>query len=183
MKKLLLPLFFIICIFLGFLFHAYLAERLIILYTFNPKNIDSVHNNDESFKQQETILSFYKSGKWHQEKSSIIWSHILSENIKSITNEWLLLLEDEKIIENDIQVTSIVISPAKELFLSLNKNWFPDQASTFYKFMILQGFLKTLKDNKIEIQSVRFLIHHQPFEDDHINLAISWPITGYNQTT
>ena len=76
----------------------------------------------------------------------------------------------------------MVISSNKELFLSFNKDLFDKQYATFEKLMIIESLLKTMRDNKIAIQSVRFLVHHQIMTDDHLNFIISWPILGYLKT-
>jgi len=169
----------LICSFvIGLLFHAYQQEWFVLLVS-HKNNYEQTITTDHTFQQKKIILSFWKNNKWHKESTHIIWSSEHTQNIKSITNNWFILLEDEKIIENDMQALSAVISGSKELLLSLNKNPFNQQDSTFVKLMIIQGLLKTFKENKLPIQSVRFLIHHQIFNDDHLNFSVSWPITGY----
>ena len=88
-------------------------------------------------------------------------------------------MEDEKIIDTDIQLLSAIITENKELFLSFNKDLFDKQSATLYKMMIIESLLKTLRENHISVQSVRFLVHHQTMIDDHINFNISWPMNGY----
>lgn len=172
-----------LCFFIGLTFHAYQKEWIILLL---PHQTDDFQNKEEtkntSFSQKNIMLFFWKHEEWQKEKISIIWSPDLAINIKTITNNWITLLEDEKIIDTDIQVLSTVITQNKELFLSFNKNLFNEQSSTFYKLMITHSLLKTMHENKVPIKSVRFLIHHQIMTDDHLDFLISWPITGYITT-
>ena len=167
-----------ICFLAGLAFHAYQKEWIIIVPPYavadhQPEVIDhdAQHRNVEIF--------FFKHVQWHKEMVNIIWSSDTAQNVKTVTNNWLTLLEDEKIIEKDIQVVSAVITSSKELFLSFNKDPFNKQDATYTKLMIVQGLFKTIHENKIPVQSVRFLIHHQTLIDDHLNFAISWPISGF----
>lgn len=169
-----------LCFFIGLVFHAYQKEWIILLLPQQTADFDNKEEiKDKSFSQKNIILFFWKHEQWQKEQISMIWSPDLGINIKTITNNWIILLEDEKIIDTDIQVLSAVLTPNKELFLSFNKNLFHDQSSTFNKLMITHSLLKTIHENKIPINSIRFLIHHQIMVDDHLNFLESWPITGY----
>lgn len=170
------------CIISGLAFHAYQKEWIIFL--FPHQNMHGEEINDittPSYSQQKIILFFWKQDRWHQEYNHVIWSSNIERNIQTITHNWLILMEDEKLIETDIQLISTVVTAHKELFLSFNKNLCENQESTYKKLMIMHGLLKTLHENKVAIQSIRFLVHHQSMTDDHLNFTISWPITGYVQ--
>lgn len=162
----------------GVILYAYQKEWIIIV----PPYQTAVYQPEDTHEQLEhrTIsLFFFKHNQWSKEDITIIWSSDASYNVKTISNNWFMLLEDEKIIDKDIQVVSAIISPAKELFISLSKEPFNKQDATYIKLMIVQGLLKTLYENKVPVQSVRFLIHHQPLVDDHLNFSISWPLSGF----
>ena len=168
------------CCIIGFLFHAYQKEWIILLLPHQTADIQTqAQAADAKFTQKKIVLFFWKHDQWHKEHNSVIWSSDIEHNIKTITSNWLTLLEDEKIIDTDIQLLSAVIASNKELFLSFNKNLYNAQNSTHAKLMIIHGLLKTMHENKIPVQSVRFLVHHQILIDDHLNFAIPWPITGY----
>ena len=168
---------------IGLLFHAYQKEWIILLLPHQTTSYqDKILDAGPHFKQHTITLFYFKNITWHKENSLIIWSSDMALNIKSITNNWLTLLEDEKLIDTDIQLLSAVIAQNKELFLSFNKDLFKPQDSTYGKLMIIHGLLKTIHENKIPIQSIRFLVHHQTLIDDHLNFLISWPITGYMQS-
>lgn len=180
MKMISTTIIIIACFAIGLLFHAYQKEWLILLLPHQSAEIDNTFKQiNTNFSQKKVILFFWKHEKWQKEHITIIWSNDIAYNIKIITNNWLMLLEDEKLIDTDIQLLSAVITPNKELFLSFNKNLYHPQDSTYKKIMIIHGLLKTISENKIPVQSVRFLIHHQIMVDDHLNFLIPWPINGY----
>lgn len=169
----------IVCFIVGLLFHAYQKEWIILLLPHKTIDYQTQNSNETSFTQKNIMLFFWKNEKWQKEQNSIIWSYDMTHNIKTIINNWLILLEDEKIIDSDIQIISAMITAQKELFLSLNKDLFKSQDATHAKLMIVHSLLKTIHENKIPIQSVRLLVHHQILMDDHLNFSISWPVTGY----
>ena len=171
------------CFLIGLLFHAYQKEWIILVLPHQTADIQThtQKSDTNNFTQQKIALCFYKHEQWHKEHNIVIWSSDAAINAKTITNNWLTLVEDEKLIDTDLQLLSAVISANKELFLSFNKDLFNAQDATYAKLMIIHGLLKTLHENKLPIQSVRFLVHHQILMDDHLNFSIPWPITGYLQ--
>ncbi len=180
MNKLFYSLLLILSMTIGLLFHAYQKEWIILLLPFQTSDQAILSLPDHNHYEPKKIpLYFFKHEKWHFEETSIIWSSQITENITAITNNWLMLMEDEKIIDTDIQLLSAIITENKELFLSFNKDLFDKQSATLYKMMIIESLLKTLRENHISVQSVRFLVHHQTMIDDHINFNISWPMNGY----
>ena len=178
MKRLTIITLIFISFTLGIILYGYQKEWIIII----PPYATAIHKSeseDQKLQHQKVSIFFFKHNQWHTEEINSIWSCDAAQNVKTITNNWLMLLEDEKIIDKDVQVVSSIISGSKELFLSLNKDPFMKQDSTYTKLMIVEGLLKTIHTNKIPVQSVRFLIHHQQLIDDHLNFSISWPVTGY----
>lgn len=172
----------LVCFIVGFLFHAYQKEWVILLLPYQTADIETqIQAPDATYSQKKIVLFCWKHEQWHKEQSSVIWSSDVAYNVKTITNNWLMMLEDEKLIDTDIQLLSAVITSNKELFLSFNKDLCNLQSSTYAKLMMIHGFLKTIRENKIPVQSVRFLVHHQILIDDHLNFSVPWPITGYLQ--
>ena len=45
--------------------------------------------------------------------------------------------------------------------------------------MIIEGIFKTIRENKIQLQAIQFLVKHKPLYDHRLNLELAWPITGY----
>lgn len=163
----------------GIIFFAYQQQWIVILMPFSSETLDT--NCSITVQHKKISLYFWKHEKWQKEHSSMIWSSNESNNIKILTNQWFNLMEDEEILDNDIQVMSVIISQNHEAFLSLNKYPFNQSHATYTKLMIIEGLLKSLKINNIKIQSIRFLVHHQPLKDDHLNFNFSWPLSGFLQ--
>lgn len=163
---------------LGIILFAYHKEWIIIAPPYAIATVN-IQNDDQNLDHHKVQLYFFKHKQWHTEEISSIWSHDAALNAKTIINNWFILLEDEKIIDKDIQVISSIISSSKELYLSFNKEPFNKQDSIYTKLMLIEGLLTTLRENKIPVQSVHFLVHHQALIDDHFNFSISWPLSGY----
>lgn len=169
-----------ICITAGLAFHAYQKEWVILLLPHQAaeNSIESLQPQT-ACSQKKITLYFYKHDTWHHEQTTVLWSDNVANNVKIVTNNWLTLLEEEKLLSNDVQVISAVLTSNKEMLLSLNKDLFSNQDATYQKLMLIESLLKTIRTNKIAIQSIRFLVHHQVMLDDHLNFSIPWPITGY----
>jgi hypothetical protein len=181
MKSVFAIIIMLICLTVGSIFYAYQKEWIILLLPNQTASyeIQDRQNDIPTYTQQKIILYFWKDEQWHTEFNSVIWSSDFAMNSKRIINNWITLLEDEKIIDSDIQLVSAIINSHKEMFLSFNKDIFNMQSSTYTKLMIIHGLLKTIHHNKIPVQSIRLLIHHQIVLDDHLNFSIPWPINGY----
>ncbi len=166
------------CFSLGYIFHAYQKEWIILNFPFQTTSLHEQQTN-ETYTHEKMALYFWKNNSWQYEYSTMIWSSDTAQNCKTLLNNLIVVLEDETIIESDIQIMSATISSNKELLISFNKNIYSSEHATYDKLMIIHSFLKTLYENKIPVQSVRFLIHHHTIIDDHLNFSLSWPVTGY----
>ena len=162
----------------GTIFFAYQQQWIIFIFPQYTQKIDPT-NLHQSVQRKNITLHFWKNKKWNHEQSTIIWSADQAQNIKFLCNSWFNLAEDENITDNDILLLSAIVTTNNEAFISLNKFPFNKSDSTFSKLMFIESLLKTLRTNNISIQSIRFLIHHQPFDDDHLNFDVSWPISGF----
>ena len=158
------------------LFFAYQESWLIFMVP-NKKKI--VQLSTET-KPAEAVLYFWKYGKWNFEKVSYIKSSDQAQNIKNLAHLYFRLLDDEEVIHNDVSVNSVVLNTNKQTaFISCNQSPFNSQDHTKAKLMIIEGLLKTLRENNVSVSSIQFLINHQPLDDDHLDFTIPWPLTGY----
>lgn len=166
----------------GLLFHAYQKEWIVFLLPIHQTMLDKkVPQESEQFYQKTVVCYFFRHHTWQSEECSIIWSSNISDTIQVITHSWLQLCEDEKIINTDVQIESTTMTQQKQLLISFNKDFLNKQSATYEKLMIIESLLKTIYATKLPVQSVQFLVHHQPMVDDHLNFLIPWPITGYVQ--
>lgn len=142
-----------------------------ITYTFKKNNI----------KKKIITLCFWHNNKWHQEKTEIhVYSQKPDDIINYITNAWLKLLHEEHIIQKKIALQSVLISPSsKQAYISFSQSPLDKENSTHQKWLLVESLLKTLRENNIDIQSIYFLVHHQPLNDQNLNFSNAWPLEGF----
>ncbi len=93
-----------ICFIIGFAFHAYQKEWIIVMLPHQTADLESqARSSDATFTQQKITLYFFKHEQWHKEHNVVIWSSDTANNAKTIINNLLILLEDEGLIDTDIQ--------------------------------------------------------------------------------
>jgi hypothetical protein len=63
--------------------------------------------------------------------------------------------------------------------LSFDRSPFPTEWTTYEQWMWIESLLKTVRDNDIRIQRIRFLVHHQELIDYHLDFSNPWPIIGF----
>ncbi len=131
--------------------------------------------------QQKGIKHFFwHQDAWRQENVDILWSTQKVHALSSLITSWLTILDEEKINTKKISLQSIAISSnQQEVFFSFDRNPFNKQQSTFEKLLWIEGLMKSIRESGIKIQSIRFLVHHQPLTDTHLDFSNSWPIEGF----
>jgi len=143
----------------------------------------AINNKPELQKKSakcQAPLFYWHNNSWHQEHLSVLCSDNVANNIKQLMNAWLSLTEAEQIIEKKVVLESALIaSSGQELFLSFSRNIFGKDESLLAKWMRIEGILKTIRENNNQIQSVRFLVNHQPLRDTQLYFSFSWPIQGF----
>lgn len=169
------------CFILGILTFCIQQQWIIFLWPHKTQIIEE-NSTKNTTEQKQNMLYFWKQNKWNKERTTTLWSATQEQNIQLLVNSWFSLAEDEKLLDKDVQVLSVIISSKQEAFISLNKYPFEKNHATYTKLMIIEGILKTLHHSKIQIQAIRLLVHHQPLHDDHLNFHHSWPITGFTKS-
>lgn len=153
-------------------------ESWIIINVTKPKT--AIKTNNFHIQAKETPLWIFSQGKFQKETTEIIFSNDHAQTIKLLINNWLATLEEENIINKQITVHSVILSPSgQDAFICLTDSPLEKQISTHTKLMIIESMLKTLKDAQLDLVHIRLLVHHQPMQDAHLNFNISWPIHGY----
>ncbi len=179
MKQILYIFLIAICCTIGSLFFLYQESWIIITSPFSSQQEES-NTLQQNTTYKTVTLYAWQQTKLKQETTQVVHSDNTAQNIKLLLNAWLLFLEDEHLAEQENQISSVALSPSKqEAFISLNQYPFDKSWSTYKKLMWTESLLKTIKDNKMPIQSVRLLVHHQPIQDDHLNFELSWPVIGF----
>ncbi len=163
----------------GILICAFMNEWIIIKFP-SYKTDCATYKKTTDVARNHVTLAVWNHNTWHHEKLEIIWSEDMAQNTYYTINSWLNLLDEEQITAKKTSLQTAMLNPSgQELFLSFDRNPFTQKSSTFEKWMWVEGLLKTLRENKITVQSVRFLVHHQPLDDDHLDFSTSWPLAGF----
>jgi len=137
-------------------------------------------NTQDVLEKKSVKLMFWHRDHWQHEKIEIIWSTNQSVTVKHIIDAWLTLMDEERIMEKKVSLQTACASPSEqELFLSFDRNPFSKEASTYDKWMWVEGILKTLRENGIKYHNVRFLVHHQNLNDYHLDFSNPWPMSGF----
>lgn len=163
----------------GALFYAYNQGWIVIHY---PTNAAANHTqgNAAAPQKKKVKLFFWHNGSWKTETTTILWSNNKATALSHLINRWLTLLDDEGLLNKKTTLQTALLAPSEqELFLSFDRSPFSRQQSIQEKLMFVEGLLKTIRDTNTGIQAVRFLVHHQPLIDDHLDFGHAWPIIGY----
>ena len=170
----------LLCAIGGILFYALNRGWIIINSPFTTTNSQTQPVRMPEAPQKKVTLFFWHHNAWHQETTQLVWGEYSGQNIAYLINSWLSLLDDEKITSKKVSLQTAMLNAAgTQLYISFDRSLFSKEAPTHEKWMIIEGLLKTLRHNGIAPQSVRFLIHHQPFIDSHLDFNSPWPIHGF----
>jgi hypothetical protein len=173
MKKYLLLSLFSLSI--GNILFLYFNEIIIINF---PRLIIKKDNTIVAYKKNIKIF-FWKNDKWNRESIDILWSENNSEqNIYQIINNWLLILDEEKILSKRVSLQSALINDST-LYISFDNTLFSQESSTYNKLIILESILKTLKESNLTVNYIYFLVHNEIMEDHHLDFSNAWPISGF----
>ena len=142
---------------------------------------ETLHIVQGTVQTKKTVkLFFWHHDAWRQETTTILWSDNQADALSSLITRWLALMDEEKQMTKKIALQSIAISSNnQEAICSLDRNPFSKHQSTFEKMIWVEGLLKSMRENGIKIQHVRFLVHDQPLSDVHIEFIDPFPLSGF----
>lgn len=181
-----LLIYYILCFVLVLLgtggYFAYNQEWMIFhIPSMQKKNTLPTQTNKITKKIVNRI--FWHHNRWNTEQTELLWSDDKAENCIRLIASWLLLLEEEHSMSKKVTIQSVILSPSgADAYCSFDRNPFDKNHATFDKLMWIEGFLKTIRENGIKIQTIQFLVHHQPLNDFHLDFSNPWPITGFLET-
>lgn len=165
----------------GLFIYSYQKSWIVFRFPFSEKVEAIVETNQEQAKKTVITGYWYTKDRWYQETSTIVWS-TQEHTIEQLLNYWLETAFQEKVIHNDVHIETVALTHQYEALISLDSNPFHTSMSIYEKLMIMESILKTIRINKIKIQYIRFLIHHEPLYDNHLDLIKPWHINGYINT-
>ena len=164
---------------LGLFIYSYQKSWIVFRFPFSEQTETYVEQNDEQAKKITITGYWYTKDRWYQETSTILWSD-QEHNIEQVLNYWFETAVQEKVIYTDVHVETVAITNQQEALISLDSCPFHAGMSIHEKLMIMESILKTLRLNKIKVHFIRFLLHHEPLYDIHLDLIRPWHINGYS---
>lgn len=165
-----------ISFFIGALFFAYLQGWLIIRSPHNSLALKTDLSNNTVSKKKVKLFYWYNDS-WHTEETELLWSDYKADNIYYLINSLLSVMHEEEALNKKVSLETAMLSPnGAEAFLSFNRNPFRKDVPTFEKWMIIESILKTISENETNVKEIRFLVHHKPLSNYHLDFANSWHI-------
>lgn len=161
----------------GIMVFAYLREWIIIR---GPLKIQHSAQAPKNITKKNAKLFFWRNGKWQVENHELLWSDNHAENLYYLINSLLTLLDEENIMHKKVTLQTAMISASgNDAYISFDRNPLPLEEPTLHAWMWVEGLLKTIRENKIPLQSVTFLVHHQSLTDNHLDFSRPWPLQGF----
>lgn len=163
-------------LFCGFLFYAF--QHDIIIFRFPAKQANFVTNLN--IQKKNFKLIYWHNNKWNYEEKEIIDSDNKIKTLTHLVTGWLQVLEEEQIIVKKVSIQSVLFdNSGKEAYISFDRNPLNKQSSTYMKLMLVEGLLKTIRENKFQLQNIYLLVHHKPLHDQHLDFSKPWPVIGF----
>jgi len=164
----------------GFLFLA-LQQKWIIIHLaspFQPTALSTISPHLE-MKKISYIYHFNNNRRVHQQE--ILWSSDKNMCALRLISTYWNLLEDENIINFNVTLTSACFNEhGNELLISFSYTPFNDQQTIAMRMTILEDLLANIQPHFPQLQSVRFLVQHEPLQDKLLEFSFSWPIQGFH---
>ncbi len=152
----------------------------IVIIRWPSSSSQAVTTSTSVIPKKLIILFFFKNNRWYQEEKQLIWPDNKYIQIMHILINWLIVLDEEEVTHKKISLQTALLSPSEnDVYISFDRNPFSKESSTYEKMMLVESLLKTIRENKINIQNIYFLVHHIPLNDYHLDFSQPWPITGY----
>jgi len=136
-----------------------------------------------SSRRKNITLYFWKNEELCREKKVFLCTPSLSDNLRQIVGSWMEEVYDERILCRQVRLQSVAVSGSgQEIFLSFDQNPCDRDWSIFRKWQFWEGLLKTIADAPFSVQSVFFLVNHEPMPDDHLDFSLPLPVGGFEST-
>lgn len=165
--------------FIGLIFYCYYHEIIIIRkFSHTTQAVSTAPVIKRNF-----TLHYWKDKAWHKDEKELIDAEDKTQTLNYLITSWLGLTEEEGLLQRKTSIQSIMLDmQGQEAFISFDCNPLKKESSTQAKWMWIEGLLKTVRENKIPVIAIRFLVHHKPLHDYHLDFSHSWPISGFLPT-
>lgn len=147
---------------------------------FRLPHVHTQNTPEQVITKQQVTLWYVHQNQWKNEKTELLWSSNVSENISQLISSLLLIFEEEQLLDKKTTVQSVTLSSDHmTAFISFDRAPLAKQASIYAKWMMIETMLKTVRENGIKIQNIQFLTNHQPMQDAHLDFSNRWPLAGF----
>ncbi len=161
----------------GMIFFALRYEFLVLRHPLNTTDYQPAVQH--SVKKTVNLI-FWHNGTFKTETRELLWSENKETNLNYLISNWLDVLDEEQAIHKKVTLQTALLAPSgHEAYISFDRNPLPKQCAAFEKLMWLEGLLKTLRENDMQLQGIYFLVHHQPLNDPHLDFSNPWPLSGF----
>jgi hypothetical protein len=161
----------------GMIFFCIYQELLIVHFGTFKKTIIQEEITTE---RKKIDLFFWKNDRFKKESVEIMWSDNKADTLHYIVNQWLNVLDEEEILDKKVLLQHVCLNKSESIaYLSFDRYIFNKESSTYQKYMIIEGLLKTVRESSLKIPSLHFLIHHKPIVDSHLDFNHPWPLHGF----
>lgn len=150
-----------------------------IVITIPPKNPLACANRaaPAATYKKKIVLFYPKQDKEQQETKEILWSNNDENNAFVLVQAWASLLNEEEIMHKKITVQAAAIAVTQdELIISFDRAPFNKDDAAFKKLRLMQTLLNTVHGQLPTIQKIRFLMHHKPLNDIHLDFSQPWSL-------
>lgn len=157
---------------------------IIRLPSFGPEQ-----SNHQGAEKRSATLYFWRNERWVQESVEVIWSaQDTAQTIKYLLDRWLTWLDEEaslveRMCDKKVTLQTVMITPnGQEAILSFDRSPFGAEMAAYEQWKWVESVLKTIRDNGIKVQRIRFLVHHQEVLESRLDLSNPWPLLGFGDT-
>jgi len=172
-----LALVSVICLLAG-LFIAGIIRGWIIIQL--PTQL--TYNQAATAEQRACTLWLHKDANWHQEQVLCVAPHETTAALQQLISSWVSLVNEEKILTQELQLTSALLGDEHVAYLSFEQSPFSREESTHARWLFIESLLRTIRDNLPQLTSVMLLVNHKPLVDRHLDFSKPWPTRGFLET-
>ena len=152
----------------------------VIVFRFSSHSLSQ--SQVQSHYKKLCRITFSRRGQWAHESVELMLNESRADTIARIANAWLNLLDQEGIIKKRVLIESVLMSAdQKYAYVSFDRNLFDKSLAAYQKLLLLEGLLKTWRENGVVLQGIYFQAHHQPLQDYHLDFSNAWPLLGFLQ--
>lgn len=130
--------------------------------------------------KKKVAIIYRKQEKNVQETNHVLWGDNLSVNARTLVHAWAAMLEEEGIVHHRVTLQSASATfTNEELIISFDRAPFNKNDSAREKLHRIETLLATLALHLPSLQTVRFLVNHEPLNDYHLDFSQPWPLRGF----